>query len=203
MNRAELYTAAVRHALDWLGKWVAQLEATVVSLHAPDAALAQAWLWRLPEKVQEVILEAEDKRTPALPGQWPVALRGEPTSTRPPLTVLPFTLDTENPPFRSEHILGCFHNAISYRRLRHPGEPCRSLGWLHRKMRREGYQLCQIIGIYPPSFLWRWALVLLFQQMAPALADFWRQRAFEHLSTSRPLPLRLSAIVVFHACRIR
>lgn len=202
MNRAELYTAGVRHALDWLGKWVAQLEATTLSLNAPDAALAQAWLWRLPETAQEVFLESEEDKTLSLPEKWPIALRREPAFTQPPLTVLPFTLDIANPPFRSEHILGCFHNATSYRRLRHSGEPCRSLGWLRRKARQEGYRLYRTIGVYPPAFLWRLALSMLLERTIPSLADFWRQRAYEHLSTAQSLPVQFSSIVVFHACRI-
>lgn len=203
MNRAELGTAGVRHALDWLGKWVADLEASVISLHTPDHTLAQAWLWRLPETVREVLLKGNAHATLSLPGKWPVVLRDESASIQPHLAVLPFTLNTENPPFCSEHILGCFHNAISYRRLRRPSQPCRSLRWLRRKAQQEGYVLRRILGIYPPAFLWRWALNRLLQHAAPALADFWQQRAFEHLSSRRSLPVRLSAIVVFHACRTR
>ncbi len=201
MKHAELYTAGVRHALDWLGQLTARLETPSVSLQASETMLAQACLWRLPNTVQEVFIEGEAQPGLSLPVQWPATLRQASPSQSPSLTLLPFTLDRAEPPFRSEHVLGCFHNALSYRRLLYPGEACRSLAWLRRKARQEGYALDKLIGIYPPAFLWRWTLAMAFQQAAPAWSDFWRQRAFEHLSTSQPFPLELSVIVVFHARR--
>lgn len=203
MKHAELYTAGVRHALDWLGQLTARLEISSIFLKAPDAMLAQACLWRLPDTVCEVFVEVEGEAHPDLsqPGQWPFTLRQDSSSHPPLLMLLPFTLDRADLPFQGEYVLGCFHNALSYRRWLYPGESYRSLAWLRRKTRQEGYVLNRLIGIYPPAFLWRWALAMAFQQVAPAWSDLWRQRAFEHLSTSKPFPLECSVIVVFHAHR--
>jgi len=201
MMRTELFTAGTRLAFDWLGMQTARLGVGSLYLSAPDCAIAQAWLWRLPQTIKEVFVD-ETATGLLLPDQWRITVQPLPPSHSPFLSIYPFTLDATNAPFQGAHVLGCLHNRLSYRGLLHSRESGRNLRWLRQKAQREGYNLETTIGIYPPAFVWRWALTMLAARISPRLEDYWRQRAFEHLASRQPFALQFSSILAFHARRV-
>jgi hypothetical protein len=127
----ELGTAGVRHAFDLLGMWTHHSGAACVQLVAND---------------ESVLRPLQDRLTiPLIAGMAEIAL-------------YPFSLEQAQPTFDAPIVAGCFRNIYSYRRLMHPSLAAYSIPRLTADLRRQGYRLEKLVGVYPPAFSFWWTL---------------------------------------------
>jgi hypothetical protein len=171
----ELGTAGARHAFDLLGMWAHQSGAAQVLLFTSDDNVRRAVCDRL--------------TLPLAGSQAEIAL-------------YPFSLEQAEPVFDTPLIAGCFRNRWSYRKLLYPLMPVSSLPSLQAVLRRQGYALERLAGIYPPKFMLWWTLSVLAGTRLPSLHYQWEQTAMNYLATTRLPALTFSYLIVFYARRL-
>jgi hypothetical protein len=139
---------------------------------------------------ESVLRPLQDRLTiPLIAGQAEIAL-------------YPFSLEQTRPIFDAPIVAGCFRNIYSYRKLLHPSQAAYSLPRLTADLRRQGYRLEKLAGIYPPAFLFWWTLGVAAGARFPAQHFEWEQTAMNHLSTTRQPDMTFSHILVFYARRL-
>jgi hypothetical protein len=171
----ELGTPGARHAFDLLGMWTHHSGAEQVFLSTSD------------DHVRRVV--SNYLTLPLTDGRAEIAL-------------YPFTLERAEPVFDTPLIAGCFRNRWSYRTLLYPLMPFYSLASLRTVLRRQGYSLKKLVGIYPPMFMFWWTLSVFAGTRLPSLHFLWEQTAMNYLATARMPGLAFSYLVVFYACRL-
>jgi hypothetical protein len=171
----ELGTAGARHAFDLLGMWTHHSGARQVLLSTSDDHVRRAMCERL-----------------TLPL----------TDDRAEIALYPFTLERLEPVFDTPLIAGCFRNRWSYRKLLHPFMTVCSLPGLRAVLRRQGYALEKLTGIYPPMFMLWWTIGLFAGIRLPSFRFRWEQTAMNHLATARLPGLAFSYLIVFYARRL-
>jgi len=192
-----LFTHGARHALDYLGMWTQHSRARVVRIESTDTQVIQQCLLRLPPSIEVVSLVADGKIDDA-PWPWQIHTGSYPQAD---VVLYPFSLETKLSDTSTPLIIGCFQNAFSYRKLLHPRHPMILLSRVRNQIIRMGYVIENLVGIYPPDFMFWWTLSLLTGSCASSLSFRFKNQALLRLSHRYGMGRFVSSILVFRARR--
>ncbi len=156
MNADQLQTPGTRLTFDLLCMWIQQSGVQRIQIASADHQMLDQLIPRLPE--------------------------GTGIAQAPDMVLYPFSLEEHSPgDFTARFVAGCFVNRFSYRRILHPALHYCDLPWLCSKLDRSGYRLLDWRGIYPPGFLFWWALSLAFGPRSPSFHFFFEEKSFQNL----------------------
>ena len=191
---AELFTEGTRHALDYLGMWVQKSGARRVHVESIDPDLIRQCLLRLPHSLDMVSVPSRDLIEM---GSWPWELSEGARESD--VALYPFSLEVGASTPHAPCVMGCFRNTFSYRKLIRPRSSTLSIGQVQKMLKGAGYHMEDVVGIYPPQFIFWWTLSILAGHRASARHFVYKNYAFQTLSKSKGWSRYFGYLVMFYA----
>lgn len=200
MSDTELFLDGTRHAFDYLGLWVYQSNAKRVLIQSYDRGVIKQCLLRLPLSLDAVYLPRTDLvNVGAWP--WPIVSKDSFSKTLAiDLELYPCSLEISAPKPIASRVIGCIRNRYSYKKFLYPKYISAPINQVIRKLQLQGYTCNQMIGVYPPMFIFWWSCAILAEKYTSKHYFRLRDRAFRMISTSG-IQRFLSYLVVFDAKR--
>ncbi|MEP7287857.1 MAG: hypothetical protein ABI947_19040 [Chloroflexota bacterium] len=190
---AELFSYGMRRALDYLGMWVWHSRVQRVRIQSNEPDVIQQVMLRLPPSIKSVDLPV-DNLASSEKWSWLITVDAGAEAV-----LYPFSLETGMPLIQADHMIGCFRNTLSYKKILHPASKSLTIRQVVHQLKFANYrcEVEQLRGIYPPTFIAIWALAMLADRLALPIYFPLKDYALRHITASRFERL-LSYIVVFH-----
>jgi hypothetical protein len=188
VSAREPLTSGARHALNLLGMWIQHAGVRRVYVRSADPFWVREMLLRMPLGVQSVCVDVDGLEAQGWRFAVTRAAQGEEMVVIPFLATdlsTNFVADSRIETDAERWVAGCFRSVFSYRRLINPFlDGVNPLG-MRRILQARGYAFRDWRGVYPPAFLFWWALSLAAGTRFSSLHWQWSARAEQYIESRR------------------
>jgi hypothetical protein len=190
------FTQSSRVALDYCGMMINGIKPSSVNIISEDKAVVQQCMLRLSKSLKSASFSSYEQ-IPDLYWPFPTLERDRPAE----VTWFPFSFELSERELDSQHVILCFRNRNSYRKLLYPNEPAISYRDVKDALQKAGYQVRQRAGVCTPGYVFWMAFASATGHHYPSLHFLFQNFAFQRILKTSGLWAELSYLVVLYACR--